>query len=58
MRQTKVRKNLYISHLSEEPCDLVPKHDRLVCFVVIRRAGDTGNVPEIRLPLVEPDVRM
>ena len=42
------------THLAEEPCNHVAKHNSLVCLVVVGRRGDTGNVPEVGLPLIEP----
>ena len=44
------------AHLAQEPRDQVPKDDRLVGLIVIRRGRDPGQVPEIGLPLVQPVV--
>lgn len=44
------------THIAQEPSDEVAKDDGLVCLVVVGRAGDASEVPEIGLPLVEAGV--
>lgn len=41
------------AYLSEEPGDEVAKDDGLVGLVVAGGRGDTGDVPEVALPLVQ-----
>jgi hypothetical protein len=43
-----------LTHLSKEPCDNVSKDDSFIGLVVVGRRGDTSEVPEISLPLVQP----
>lgn len=42
------------TYFSEEPCDNVSKDNGFVGLVVVGWRGDTGEVPEISLPLVHP----
>ncbi len=42
-----------MTYLSEEPGDEVAKNDSFVGLMIIRGRGDSGNIPEIALPLVE-----
>jgi hypothetical protein len=44
------------TYLSQEPCDQVAKDDGFVGLRVAGRRGDTGNRPQIALPLVEVSV--
>ena len=43
-----------MTYLAKEPCHDVAEHDGLVRLMVIRRCGDTGEVPKIGLPFVHP----
>ena len=43
---------LVADELAEEPRDEVAKYNGLISLVVIRRRRNTGNVPEIALPLI------
>jgi hypothetical protein len=44
------------THLAEEPRDNVPKDNSLIRLVIIRRTGNTRQIPKIRLPLIQPIV--
>lgn len=42
------------THFPKEPSDEVAEDDGLVGLAVVGRGGNAGEVPQIRLPLVEP----
>ncbi len=42
-----------MTHLPQEPCHQISKDDSLVSLVVVGWSGDTGEIPQIALPLVE-----
>jgi len=43
--------------ITEEPRDEIAKDDGLVRFVVAWRARNSGQIPEVALPLVQPRIR-
>jgi hypothetical protein len=45
-----------MTYFTEEPCDNVSKDNSFVGLVIVRWRGDTGQVPKIRLPFVQPVV--
>lgn len=44
------------AYLAQEPCDKISKDDRLIGLVVAWGGWDSGKVPQIALPLIEPTV--